>query len=223
MDERLEYKALNDQAYDAIKQGLISGRFAPRQVLVLRNLAETYGISTTPVREALQRLVGEGLLVMQPNRSIAVPDWDIAKFSELFRIRCELEGLAAELAVAHITKDALQGLTTLAVQIDATLQEGRLKEYVALNQRFHFTIYRAAHSPRLLRIIENLWGEVGVYMNELFATGRYVAVANDAHRLILAGLASGDAAATRAAMVRDISVAAEAMLPRISELASHSN
>ncbi len=221
MDQRLEYKALNDQAYDAIKQGLIAGRFAPRQVLVLRNLAETYGISTTPVREALQRLVGEGLLVMQPNRSIAVPDWDIAKFSELFRIRCELEGLAAELAVGQITKEALKELTALAGQIDATLAEGRLKEYVALNQRFHFIIYRAAHSPRLLRIIENLWGEVGVYMNELFASGRYVAVANDAHRLILEGLAKGDAVATRAAMVKDISVAAEAMLPRISELASH--
>src|SRR5690606_5351375 len=95
MTGRLEYRALSDQAYAAIKQELISGRFAPRQMLVLRTLAETYGISTTPVREALQRLVGEGLLEMLPNRSIAVPDWDPAKFSELYRIRCELEGLAA--------------------------------------------------------------------------------------------------------------------------------
>lgn len=218
MTERLEYKALNDQAYDAIKQGLIAGRFAPRQVFVLRNLAEVYGISTTPVREALQRLVGEGLLEMKPNRSIAVPDWDAAKFSELFRIRCELEGLAAELATARISDKGLVELGAVVEMIDAALASGDYKDYVALNQRFHFTIYDAANSPRLLRIIENLWGEVGVYMNELFAGSDYGAVANDEHRLILKGLSARDAGRVREAMVKDITVAADAMLPRIREL-----
>lgn len=218
--EHLQHKTLNDQAYAAIKQGLISGRFAPKQVLVLRNLAEAYGISTTPVREALQRLVGEGLLEMLPNRSIAVPDWDVAKFSELFRIRCELEGLAAELATPRITEAALSTLQALADAIDGALAEGRHKDYVALNQRFHFTIYRNAGSPRLLRIIENLWGEVGAYMNELFAYGGYGPVANKEHRAMLEGLAAGDARAVRDHLVADISVAAEAMLPRIRDLAS---
>lgn len=219
MTQRLEYKTLNDQAYEAIKQGLISGRFAPRQVLVLRNLAESYGISTTPVREALQRLVGEGLLEMLPNRSIAVPDWDVAKFTELFRIRCELEGLAAELATPLMSDAAIAELDGIADAIDAALDEKRHRDYVALNQRFHFTLYRNAGSPRLLRIIENLWGEVGAYMNELFAQGDYGPVANDAHRAILAGLARRDAQAVRRHLVDDISVAAEAMLPRIRFLA----
>ena len=215
MTQRLEYKTLNDQAYEAIKQGLISGRFAPRQVLVLRNLAESYGISTTPVREALQRLVGEGLLEMLPNRSIAVPDWDVAKFTELFRIRCELEGLAAELATPLMSEAAIAELRSIADEIDTALAEGRYGDYVPLNQRFHFTLYRNAGSPRLMRIIENLWGEVGVYMNELFAQGSYRPIANDAHRAILAGLARRDAQAVRAHLVEDLSVATEAMLPRI--------
>lgn len=219
MTEHLQHKTLNDQAYEAIKQGLISGRFAPKQVLILRNLAETYGISTTPVREALQRLVGEGLLEMLPNRSIAVPDWDVAKFSELFRIRCELEGLAAELATPRITKAVLSALHALADAIDDALAEGRHKDYVALNQRFHFTIYRNAGSPRLLRMIENLWGEVGAYMNELFAYGGYGPVANAEHRAILKWLAARDARAVRHHLIADISVAAETMLPRIRDLA----
>ena len=219
MTGRLEYKPLNDQAYDAIKQGLIAGRFAPRQVLVLRNLAASYGISTTPVREALQRLVGEGLLEMLPNRSIAVPDWDVAKFTELFRIRCELEGLAAELATPLMTRAAIAEMTATADEIDAVLAKGRSGDYVPLNQHFHFALYRAANSPRLLRIIENLWGEVGTYMNELFAQGAYDRIANDAHRAILAALDRRDAAAVRRHLVADISVATEAMLPRIRELA----
>ncbi|HRP78536.1 MAG TPA: GntR family transcriptional regulator [Aquamicrobium sp.] len=219
MTGRLEYKPLNDQAYDAIKQGLIAGRFAPKQVLVLRNLATSYGISTTPVREALQRLVGEGLLEMLPNRSIAVPDWDVAKFTELFRIRRELEGLAAELATPLMTRAGIAELTATADEMDAVLAGGRVGDYVPLNQRFHFTLYRAANSPRLLRIIENLWGEVGAYMNELFAEGAYDRIANDAHRAILAALAKRDGEAVRRHLVADISVATEAMLPRIRALA----
>lgn len=219
MTGRLEYKPLNDQAYDAIKQGLIAGRFAPKQVLVLRNLAASYGISTTPIREALQRLVGEGLLEMLPNRSIAVPDWDVAKFTELFRIRCELEGLAAELATPLMTRAGISEMTAIADEIDAVLAEGRVGDYVPLNQRFHFTLYRGADSPRLLRIVENLWGEVGTYMNELFARGAYGRIANDAHRAILAALEKRDAQAVRRHLVADISVATEAMLPRIRQLA----
>ena len=70
---KIEHATLNDRAYLALKRSLISGQFRPGQILVIRAMAESYGISTTPVREALQRLVAERLLVMQPNRSIAVP------------------------------------------------------------------------------------------------------------------------------------------------------
>ncbi len=220
MTEQLQQKTLNDQAYGAIKQGLISGRFAPGQVLVLRSLADAYGISTTPIREALQRLVGEGLLEMLPNRSIAVPDWDASKFSELFRIRCELEGLAAEMATPRITASVLSRLDELADKIDDALAAGHHRGYVDLNQQFHFTIYNNAGSPRLLRLIENLWGEVGAYMNELFAYGGYGPVANVEHRAILRGLANGDARAVRDHLVADIAIAAEAMLPRIRDLAT---
>ena len=88
---KIEHQTLNDRAYGEIRKGLISSRFQPGQVLVIRNLAETYGISTTPVREALQRLVAERLLVLLPNRSIAVPSLSAKKFAELARIRCAIE------------------------------------------------------------------------------------------------------------------------------------
>src|SRR5271163_3805682 len=91
---KIEYRTLNDRAYGELRKGLISGTFRPGQVLVIRTLAEAYGISTTPVREALQRLVAERLLEMQSNRSIAVPYLSVEKFVELVRIRTALEGLA---------------------------------------------------------------------------------------------------------------------------------
>ncbi len=98
---KLEHQQLNDRTYAALKGGLISGMFQPGQVLVIRTVAAGYGISPTPVREALQRLVAERLLTMQANRSIIVPPLSVDKFSELYRIRCALEGLAGELAAEH--------------------------------------------------------------------------------------------------------------------------
>ena len=122
---KIEYRTLNDRAYDEIKSSLIAGQFRPGQVLVIRTLADRYGISTTPVREALQRLVGERQLVMLHNRSIAVPGWDPAKFQELFRIRCALEGLAAELAATQMTERDVETMERLTDEIALALRQGR--------------------------------------------------------------------------------------------------
>ena len=99
--DKLEHQNLNDRTYAILKGGLISGTFHPGQVFIIRSLAERYGISTTPVREALQRLVAERLLVMLPNRTIVVPSLSPENFAEIYRIRCELEGLAGEVATAE--------------------------------------------------------------------------------------------------------------------------
>src|SRR4051794_33146888 len=100
---KLEHQTLNDRAYAALKKGLMSGQFRPGEVLTIRQLAGRYGISVTPVREALQRLVAERSLEMLRNRSIAVPILTLDKFVELRRVRCLLEGLATELAVPNVT------------------------------------------------------------------------------------------------------------------------
>ncbi|TIP70711.1 MAG: GntR family transcriptional regulator, partial [Mesorhizobium sp.] len=104
---KLEHQTLNDRAYAALKQELISGSFNPGQVLVIRKLAEMFGISTTPIREALQRLVAERLLEMKNNRSIIVPVLSSSAFEELTRIRIAVEGLAGEMAATRITARGL--------------------------------------------------------------------------------------------------------------------
>jgi len=217
---KIEYRTLNDRAYDEIKSSLIAGQFRPGQVLVIRTLADRYGISTTPVREALQRLVGERQLVMLHNRSIAVPGWDPAKFQELFRIRCALEGLAAELAATQMTERDVETMERLTDEIALALRQRQFGTYVSLNQKFHFTLYEHANSPRLLEIIQNLWGQVGSYMNELFGRPGFEEHANDEHRRIVERLRARDAAGVRTHIVADITGAAEFLLPHITELAA---
>lgn len=213
---KIEHQTLNDRAYSEIRKGLITGRFQPGQVLVIRTLAEIYGISTTPVREALQRLVAERLLNMLPNRSIAVPDLTVEKFTELARIRCALEGLAAELAVANIKPAQIEKLRTLAGEIDAAAAKRDSRGYVSLNQKFHFSIYERANSPHLLRMVQDLWSQVGPFFNRLLESEGYILHANEQHVKIVDALAKGEAETVRQAVVKDISVAAEALTPRLT-------
>ena len=216
---RIEHRTLTDRAYDEIKKGLISGAFRSGQTLVIRTLAETYGISTTPVREALQRLVAEHHLAMLPNRSIVVPTLDPDRFVELFRIRRELEGLAGELATPRLPASLLARLKGLVEAMDRSLAGGG-ESYQALNQKFHFAIYERASSPVLITMIANMWSQVGPFFNELTEDDGFVAKANDQHRAILLALAGGDAAAVRRHLSLDISVAADHLIPRLKRLGS---
>lgn len=213
---KIEHHTLNDRAYGEIRKGLITSRFRPGQVLVIRTLAETYGISTTPVREALQRLVAERLLIVLPNRSIAVPGLSMEKFTELARIRCALEGLAAELAVAGIKPVHIEKLKGLLGDIDKAAANRDSRGYVNLNQKFHFIIYEQANSPHLLQMVQDLWSQVGPFFNGLFADESFIAHANEQHVRIVDALEAGNAAQVRQAIVRDITVAADALIPRLS-------
>jgi DNA-binding GntR family transcriptional regulator len=215
---KIEYRTLNDRAYEQIRKGLISGSFRSGQTLVIRSLADAYGISTTPVREALQRLVAERHLEVLPNRSIVVPLLSAERFLELFRIRRELEGLAGELACPHFRPQHLARLEAVVEAMDKALIEDGGTGYQALNQKFHFAIYERADSPVLLTMIQNMWSQVGPFFNELTEDDTFVAKANDQHRLILASLVAKDAAAVRRHLSTDISVAADHLTPRLKRL-----
>ena len=215
---KLEHQTLNDRAYAALKKGLIAGQFKPGEVLTIRQLATRYGISVTPVREALQRLVAERSLEMLRNRSIAVPVLTLDKFVELKRVRCLLEGLAAELATPHVKPADFARLEQMIAEIDQDIAENNVAAYLRRNEKFHFLIYERAQSPVTLRIIQDLWTQVGPFFNCLFEDSGYLREANDGHRKILAALRQGDAGAVRDSMVWDISEAAESLTRRLMEM-----
>lgn len=205
---KLEHQTLNDRAYGALKQELISGGFSPGQAMVIRKLAETFGISTTPIREALQRLVAERLLEMQNNRSVIVPLLTSPAFEELTRIRIAVEGLAGELATSRMTQSGLADLKAMLAGMQRAIETGDGRAYLALNEAFHFAIYRHAGAPILLDMIRDLWGRVGPYLTLLMQADRYIPQSNDAHRRIVAALEQQSVAAVRVSLEEDIAVAA---------------
>ncbi|TIT38029.1 MAG: GntR family transcriptional regulator [Mesorhizobium sp.] len=205
---KLEHQTLNDRAYGALKQELISGGFSPGQTLVIRKLAETFGISTTPIREALQRLVAERLLEMQNNRSIIVPLLSEPAFAELTRIRIAVEGLAGEMAATRMSESALADIQVALAGMQRAIEAQDARTYLSLNEAFHFAIYEHAGAPILLNMIRDLWGRVGPYLKLLMRADRYIPQSNDAHHRIVAALEQRNGPAVRVSLEQDIAVAA---------------
>jgi DNA-binding GntR family transcriptional regulator len=215
---KLEHQTLNDRAYGALKQELISGGFSPGQTLVIRKLAETFGISTTPIREALQRLVAERLLEMQNNRSVIVPLLSAPAFEELTRIRIAVEGLAGEMAASRMTESGLVDIQGTLTGMQCAIEAGDASAYLSLNQAFHFAIYQHAGAPILLNMIRDLWGRVGPYLKLLMQADRYIPQSNDAHRKIVAALEQRSGPTVRTFIEEDIAMAAAVLSANLGKV-----
>src|SRR5690554_5270590 len=152
---------LQDQIYDELRYALMRGQFRPGEVLTIRALASALGTSIVPVRDALQRLMAERALEVQPNRSAQVPLMDRAEFDELTQIRIALEGLAVDMAATQLRDTDLKQIEELNAQMDAAVLKGDAAEILERNMAFHFTIYRVAAGSLLFGIIESLWMRIG--------------------------------------------------------------
>ncbi|MGH6807118.1 MAG: GntR family transcriptional regulator [Ensifer adhaerens] len=195
---------LQEQLYQRIRAGLLAGRFQPGERLKIRDLAAAWGTSPMPVRAALQRLVAEGALEGEPQRSVRVPPMTAERFQQLLQVRLALEGLAVESAAARIGADELAVLRGCLERMDGALERREMQAYRNDNSRFHLSLYRACANPVLLRMIEALWLQVGPFFSRLFTQAELPLRLNDFHEDCLKALQAGDGKAARAAMERDL-------------------
>ena len=195
---------LHEQAYAALRAAVLAGRFAPGQSVTIRGLGAQLGISATPVREALQRLIAEGALELAPNRSIQVPVMTRPRFAEITEIRVRLERMAVEAASPHADAALCRQLQRLSDRMHGAIASGRFADYLADNQSFHFLIYDAARLPYLQQLIGLCWLRTGPWLNRLANEGRFHAIANDAHDIIIAALRRRDVPTAVDAIERDI-------------------
>lgn len=212
---QLTAEPLHEQAYSALRNALLMGRFTPGQSVTIRGLGARLGISATPVREALQRLIAEGALELAANRTVQVPVMTRARFAEITRIRLRLEPLAGEAALAHVDGELCGRLEGLNAQMHAAISEGRFPDYLAGNQSFHFLIYEASALRFLQQMIGLCWLRTGPWLNRLAHEGRFHAIANEEHGKMIAALRRGDAKAISEALRKDIHDAAEVLMAQL--------
>lgn len=198
---------LRGRVYGELRAAIMKGMFEPGQAMTVRGLAEAFGTSPTPVREALQQLVAENALIAEPNRSYRVPRMTREVFLDLRDTRAELEGLAAEKAATRITAGEIRRLEQLIERMSRAIAAQDSKAYLASNEAFHFVIYESAHAPVLLRTIRTLWLQIGPTLNVLFRDINLVEGLQDQHRAALAAFIARDPVAARLAVRDDIMTA----------------
>ena len=150
-----------DYVYDALKQSCMNGEFTPGQKVTLPQLAEAFGTSQMPIREATNRLIAAKAMEAPPRRSLRIPEATLARLDELLPLRLLLEGEATRLAAAQgaALADALTGINA---EMPRHAAAEDLKAYLNANQRFHFTLYAAAGNANLLDMIELLTNAANV-------------------------------------------------------------
>ncbi len=206
---KIEREPLWDLAHMQLRQALLAGRFEPGRGLTLRELAQSFGVSITPVRDAVTRLVAQGVLQQGPRNSAVVPHLTAAGLRDLTIVRCELEGRAAFEAARRPDERAQSRLGDRLAAMRALIARRALNPYLEVHREFHFGIYDMARIPVLREMIENLWLRCGPVLS--FVVPDYVLSlkGTDHHIAALEAIVAGDARRAEREIIADIEEAAK--------------
>ncbi|WNK19776.1 GntR family transcriptional regulator [Halomonas piscis] len=189
---RIILPTLAEEAYQTLHRLIVRGQLSPGVLLQEQALCTQLGISRTPLREALKRLAGEGLVLMPRNRRSRVAPIDVQELEHLFEVEAGLESMAAGLAASRITNTELQRLEMLQERLEKLHVQGDRAGYFELNQRIHSLIVNAAKNPVLEETHQSLLGRLEraryLALNRL---GRWQESTNE-HREILNALKNRD-------------------------------
>ena len=196
-------------AYQLILNAIDVGTYRPGDRLVENELADRFGVSRTPIREALQRLETQSLLA-RDGRSLVVAALDHNQMAELYVVRSELEALAARLAASHATEEEVRFLAAL-VEEDRELI-GDPKALARTNRRFHRQVHLASHNRFLVKQLDLVYRSMALMATTSLAAEGRSAVAVDEHAGIVEAIASKDGDAAYDRLKGHISRAFEARL-----------
>jgi DNA-binding GntR family transcriptional regulator len=193
-DFALTPRLLHEDATERLRDMIVQGELAPGAKLVERVLCDRLGVSRTPLREAIKRLVAEGLVTLQPNRGAIVKPLTLEAVRETFQVMGALEALAGELACRNIGESQLAEIRALHFEMLACHARGDLAAYFRCNQAIHGAIVAASGNATLAATYRNLNAQVrrARYMANL-SRERWDAAVSE-HEAILAALVARDGA-----------------------------
>ena len=200
----MDVKAPLRDAYALILEAIDIGVYKPGDRLVESELAERFGVSRTPIREALQRLETQSLL-SRDGRSLIVSSLDHNQLSELYIVRAELEGLAARLAAQHATPEELEVLQQMIDADQALLDDPR--KLSQSNRKFHKQVHLASHNRFLVQQLDMVHRSMALLANTSLAVEGRGADALREHQDLVDAMVKGDGEAASAAIKNHLSQA----------------
>lgn len=202
-EARVKGESTKKWVYRSLSRTIMSGRLPPGLPVTISGLSESLGVSTMPVRGALDQLIADGALEYLDNRRVRVPDIGPDRFDELIATRVALETVAAERAMHFIDFLRLDRLVALDEMIDKAYQAGDIELGIERNFAFHRCMYEVRPSFVLLPLIESVWLRMGPFMREAVAHLQQ-SYQVDRHVEAIEAIRRRDVAALKEAITADI-------------------
>jgi DNA-binding GntR family transcriptional regulator len=188
------YETKSDFAYRQVRRRILSGELQPGAVLQQRELASQIGISTTPLREALRRLMTEGLVELDAHRDARISPLRAEEARDLLELRKSLDPLAAGLAAERRTSTDLRSIRAAHEGLEPLPSHPAYEQLVA-HRAFHQAIYRASHNELLIEALDALWDKADRYRRLALQDDRGQAARDQKakeHRMLVDCIAAGD-------------------------------
>ncbi|MFJ2834074.1 GntR family transcriptional regulator [Nocardia sp. NPDC087230] len=191
---------LGQSVHRQIRQMVLSGELAPGRSLSVPALATQLGVSRSPVREAVQQLIYEGLAVSAPHAGAKVAAVDAAQIRDVLAVRAALDGLAAAAAATRLTEADLDKLASILAAQEANLDDATdAARDAQLDLEFHTFIRDASGNSCVVDELARLEAKAHLYRGDLWCSARNRRVALREHRRIVEALESGHPESARTA------------------------
>lgn len=187
-----ERKSLGEHVFESLKQAIIRGKISPEEWLVESHIAETLGISRTPVREAIHKLEREGLIERQPRGGFTVLGLNRDDIEETFGLRSVLEGYAARLAAVKHKAEELRSLEKKIGEFQKALDLKKMDSLPAINTQFHDLLYGLSKSPKLISMINGLRDQIYRYREMILKERKFAMASNLDHKRMLKSIRKRD-------------------------------
>lgn len=209
---------LADNVRQTLEQQILTGEIAPGTRLDESRLAERFGVSRTPVREALTHLASSGLIETRPRHGAIVTPITAKRLAEMFEVMAELEGLCARLAARRMTPAERQRLKDLHEACQAPLSEGDPDRYYELNLAFHDAIFEGSHNAFLVEQARQIRARTQPFRRlQLHRMGR-MRKSFDEHDAVVAAILAGDEEAAEEGLISHVSIQGDVFAELIAAL-----
>jgi DNA-binding GntR family transcriptional regulator len=188
-----ERKSLGEHVFESLKHSIVRGKISPGEWLVESHIAETLGISRTPVREAIHKLEREGLIERQARGGFTVLGFKRDDIEETFGIRSVLEGYAARLAAIKHDAKELEDLENKIDEFQNALDRKKMDLLPTINTEFHDLLYGLSKSPKLINMINHLRDQIYRYRQMILKERKFATTSNQDHKKMLKYIRRRDA------------------------------
>jgi DNA-binding GntR family transcriptional regulator len=185
---------LHDELLARLRECIIGGELKPGEKIPEKELCERFGVSRTPLREALKVLAFEGLVALHHNRGSAVSPLNIQDLAEAFPIYARFEGLAGELACKQLDRDEIDEIRRLHDEMVEHYARGDYRGHFAANEQIHLRIQAGSKNRNLIQLLRSVSSRVAQARNHVALSGARWANAIAEHEAIIAALEARDGA-----------------------------